>query len=408
MKFLHKKFFTRLNFFYLIFLIFILIYGTFSNPTPSNLSFIEYLCGFLLLLLIFISQISLLEKKIDYFFLFSILFYLYYLIAPTIKAISINIEFFDYFRDFVAINFFFLFLFFYNVAKKDPYKLIKKTTNFICFIGFAFALKYLYLARNELINFSYFSPASIEYYSADPSLFFTSVYSVAESVRYYLKKNKIYFLYIIIFIFTYIPLLLTGFRLQSILCLIILISVLMVYFFYRPIRILKFVIFIAIIFLPFYNYFLKIFNLLIFKNLKLGLNNRFQELSSINNLNIDEIIFGSGWGALIETSLLGTPVRFVHNYFIYFFFKTGIFGLILAIFIFFFSFYITISICLNSVISLNNLKNNNFFSINLAILTCLIYTLIFSGAFKSLTMGLLLILISCFYLLKKKSHNFLS
>lgn len=406
MKFVYKKIYTKLDLFYLIFLIFILIYGTFSSPTPENLSFIEYICGFLLLLLIFISQITLYEKKLDYLFLFSIIFYLYYLIIPTVKAISLNIKFFDYFRDFVAINFFFLFLFFYNVAKKDPYKLIKKTTNFICFLGFAFALKYLYLVRNEIINFSYFTAGNTEYYSADPSLLFASVYSIAEAVRYYIKKKRIYFLYIIFFIFTYLPLLLTGFRLQSTLCLMTLMLVLIFYFFYRPIKTLKIAIFFALIFLLFYSYFLKIFNLLIFKHLELGFNNRFQELQIINNLNIDEIIFGLGWGVLIETPLLETPVRFVHNYFIYFFSKTGIFGLIIATFIFLFSFYVSISKCLKSLISLSNLKNNNFFSINLAILSCLIYVFLFSGAFKSLTMGLLLIIVNCFYLLKKYEKKY--
>jgi hypothetical protein len=409
MKFVYYKIYTKLDLFYLIFLIFILIYGTFSSPTPEDLSFAEYISGFLLLLLIFISQLTIYEKykkKLDYLFLFSITFYLYYLIIPTVRAISLNIKFFDYFRDFVAINFFFLFLFFYNVAKKNPYKLIKKTTNFICFLGFAFALKYLYLVKNEIINFSYFTAGNTEYYSADPSLLFASVYSIAEAVRYYIIKNRIYFFYIIFFILTYIPLLLTGFRLQSTLCLMSLMSVLIFYFFYRPIKILKFVIFFVIIFLPFYDYFLKIFNLLIFKNLTTGFNNRFQELQIINNLNIDGIIFGIGWGTLIETPLLETPVRFVHNYFIYFFLKTGIFGLLITIFIFLFSFYVSISKCLNSVISLSNMKNNNFFSVNIAIISCLIYVFLFSGAFKSLTTGLLLIIVNCFYLIKKYKKKY--
>jgi hypothetical protein len=401
MKFVYKKFYTKLDFFYLIFLFFILIYGIFSTPTPSELSFIEYLCGFLLLLLIFISQITLYEKKFDYLILFSITFYLYYIIIPTIKALSLNIKFSDYLRDFFAINFLFLFLFFYNVAKKNPYKLIKKTTNFICFLGFAFALKYLFLSKNDIINFLYFQAGNTEYYSADPSLLFASVYSITETIRYYIKNNRIYFLYIIFFILTYLPLLLTGFRLQATLGLVMPMLVIIFYFFYHPIKIFKFVIFLVIIFLPFYDYLLKIFNALIFKNLTSGFNNRFQELQIMNNLNIDEIIFGIGWGSFVKTPLLAEPVRFLHNYFIYFFLKTGIFGLLIAISIFLFSLYISISICLSSVISLNNLKNNNFFSINLAIISCFVYTFIFSGAFKSLTMGLLLIIVSCFYLLKK-------
>jgi O-antigen ligase len=135
--------------------------------------------------------------------------------------------------------------------------------------------------------------------------------------------------------------------------------------------------------------------------MNLGVNGRDLELFALNEIkNVSQFIFGIGWGSLFNTPLIESPVRFVHNFFLYFYIKTGFVGFLSVLSVVIFTFIILIKVILKKILTFRRITNNIDLSISLASFSCLIYAFFFSGAFKSLSMGLILIIVICLNLKK--------
>ena len=269
-------------------------------------------------------------------------------------------------------------------------------------MGLIFSLKYLKLDNINITNFSYFEIGNLEYFSADPSVFFAAIYFACESVRYLNLNNKKFIFYFIFSFLCFLPLLLTGFRLQIFLFLLSFLFINLIYFFYRPYKTIVILSLSFLLYIIFFDLFNRSFFLLLTKHINLGVNGRDLELFALNEIkNVSQFIFGFGWGSLFNTPLIQGSVRFVHNFFLYFYIKTGFVGFLSILSVVIFTFIVLIKVILKKIFNFRRIVNNNDLSISLASFSCLIYAFFFSGAFKSLSIGLILIIVSCLNLKKK-------
>ena len=127
------------------------------------------------------------------------------------------------------------------------------------------------------------------------------------------------------------------------------------------------------------------------------LNNRQGEFSVFNeNFTNFHIFFGKGLGALISNPVNNSNVLFFHNFSLYYFYKMGIVGVILIIFIFFFIVNKSLKIFFNFK-NIENIDKNIYISL----LATLGYPLLLSATYKSISFGFILAL----FLIIKLNYN---
>ena len=156
----------------------------------------------------------------------------------------------------------------------------------------------------------------------------------------------------------------------------------------------------SIILIYFNNFYIDFFEntleLLIQKNIRYGLNTRgieFDVVMNSLNSNIFKFFFGNGWGSLIEIPNMYI-LRNLHNVFLYFTYKTGFFGLI-CILIYF--------IWIIKLVLLIGFKNKFFLIVMISMINPLVNTALLQPLFKSLSFGVLILLIPLMYNLRKKN-----
>lgn len=104
---------------------------------------------------------------------------------------------------------------------------------------------------------------------------------------------------------------------------------------------------------------------------------------------IPQFLIGEGWGGTFVNPVHGRKVRYVHNFFGYFFLKTGLIGLLMVCVYMFWFFYMLFSV----------LKEKSSWYIVLPVFGVLIIDLFFEVSYKGLTFGAVMFLI---YLLHVK------
>lgn len=102
-----------------------------------------------------------------------------------------------------------------------------------------------------------------------------------------------------------------------------------------------------------------------------------------------QLLFGEGWGGVFVNPVHGRTVRYVHNFFGYFFLKTGSIGLLMVCVYMFWFFHMLFSV----------FKEQTSWYIALPVLGVLIIDLFFEVSYKGLTFGVVMFLI---YLLHAK------
>jgi hypothetical protein len=396
---------SKKKIFYLLISGAILIFGLSSSPTPKVFSLPISISGlFLILSVLMFGKIFF---KLSYHFrTFSfLLFFLFFLTIPNFVGFLNGNAFDDIVRDFLSFLFLFLFILWLPIIKLDTTQFLNLIVKLLIFLGLIFSIKYLALQDFRLSRLTYFT-ISEGHFSHDPSVLFSAIYFSIEGLRLFNNNKKINSLIFSFFgLICFLPLLLTGFRLQIFLFIFVYFFSFIIYSWFKPkIFFFYIIIFLCIIF-PIHEYITIAFSNLYEKQLNLGFNNRFKEFSVLTGEEkIYLYLIGEGWGGLFSTVVNSfSPLRFVHNFSLYFFYKAGVIGLLFSIILIVFSFRVVLILFINYLLNLKLNYSNKYYPVLIAIIPCLIYTFFFSGAFKSLSMGLLLVLVNCFYFYQKNN-----
>lgn len=393
--------------FFFSFSLSIFIFSLFSTPTPQYFTWVELLSGFLLFFCFCISGLEFLNHRNNTWMLWFVFIFFYFLMIPTTSSILSDVTFFNFFRDYVSILFLFLFLLFSPVTKLKTNLLLKITANLLSFMGLIFSVRYLLLDKVDILNFSYFTIGSNDYFSADSSVVFATIYFFIEGMKSMLKNKKTISIFYTFFGFLcLLAILLTGFRLQSTLFILSFIFSFILYYLCKPNKLFLFYYIFIFVVLLINSKAKLIINLLVTKQINLGINSRDVEFTVVEQINtLYEFFFGLGWGSFIYSAMNDySPVRFIHSYILYFYIKSGFLGCIFAVTLIFFSYKVLFVSLLRSLRNFKSLTSNTEFPVILASGSSLTYCFFFSGAFKSLSMGMLLILVSCLHYNLKKNN----
>jgi hypothetical protein len=389
--------------FYFLISIAIVIFVLSSNPTPKLVSLPILVSGLFLILSVFFFNISIFKQRDDFWTFLFLLFFLFFLTFPNFIAFLRDNLIKNIVRDFLPLLFLFLFILWSPIIKLDSSGFLKLIVKVLAFVGLVYSIKYLALQDLNLKRFTVFQKTP-GYLSHDPSVLFSAIYFSIEGLRLFYNKKKIKSLiFSFLGVVCFLPLITTGFRLQIFLYIFFYLVSLLIYFWYMPKKFFFYIIIFLCILIPMHEYLINYFLLLIQKSLNIGFNNRFEEFLVLKEVsNSYTYLIGNGWGSLFSTVVNSfSPVGFVHNFSLYFFYKAGFIGLFFSFLIIFFSFRVLLIFLINHFLNLKlNFFNKNY-PIVIATLSCLIYCFFFSGAFKSLSMGLLMVIVSCFYICQK-------
>ena len=397
--------FSKKKIFYLLISGAILIFGLSSPPTPKVLSLPILVSGLFLILSVLMFGNIVFKLSHDLTTFSFLLFFLYFLTIPNFVGFLNGNTFNDIIRDFLSFLFLFLFILWLPIIKLDTSQFLNFIVKLLIFLGLSFSIKYLVLQDLSLVRLTYYR-VSEGHFSHDPSVLFSAIYFSIEGLRLYNNNNKINSLIFSFFgLVCFLSLLLTGFRLQVFLFIFIYFFSFIIYFWFKPkIFFFYIIIFLCILF-PIHEHISIALSNLYNKQLNLGFNNRFKEFSVLIGEEKNYLyLIGEGWGALFSTVVNAfSPVRFVHNFSLYFFYKAGMIGLLFSIILIIFSFRVVLIPIINYLLNLKLNYSNKYYPVLIAIIPSLIYGLFFSGAFKSLSMGLLLVLVNCFYFYQKNN-----
>ena len=407
---LQKKQSSYYLFFYIISLT---IYGLLSTSTPDKITIVEILIGFSLLIVVGLEGLSELMKsdkysdehdfKVPNIVKFSF-FYLIFL--PSLYGLVFfenSIK--NWIRDIIPLLYLFLPLLVIKKINFASRSLFLYSILLLCLVGASFSIRFFFDSVGSLSNLgtSQIIALNKDNIALDPAtqffLSFTSCFSV-----WLLMRGKIFF-GIIILIISFLPWAVVIGVISRAPIFFTFFSIFFTIFYWiilnenKKIGALFLIILLIILiyFNNFYNYFFKnTLELLIQKNIRYGLNTRgieFDVVMNSLNSNIFKFFFGNGWGSLIEIPNMYI-LRNLHNVFLYFTYKTGFFGLI-CILIYF--------IWIIKLVLLIGFKNKFFLIVMISMINPLVNTALLQPMFKSLSFGVLILLIPLMYNLRKKN-----
>ncbi len=391
----------------LFFLIAVIIYALFSEPTPDTIGIDEILIGSLLSLA-FIRSVptilgSFLLEKRSYIEKVIYMIFLYMLIVPSIIGIiKEGNDFRDFIRDVIPLLYLFLPIIIISIinSKTDPMIWNKIILFSIIFIGIIFSLMFYLSTKDYLV---YITTQIIygdkAYIFSSPSILFSSIFLTLWGIYsiYKLKSANLF----MGFAFTFLGLLSLGVFVAVIMRANILlfsasVAFFVVFIFIKSLkenRILSSIVIISIMFsfiIVNINYIEGVFNLIFQKFQTVGINNRVEEFKYVfNQLQKDtfEFLLGNGWGAILYDNPTGGNTRYTHNILSFFLFKTGIVGLFIVILYLLYLLY-------NLTLSLLRVKENPIYIILfLSFLSSLIISMFVQPLFKMFSSGLALSLL---------------
>lgn len=302
------------------FLLAILIFYLFLQPTPDDYTLPLFVSGFILILYCNFYLVNPLIK----FSLFTLIFP-YYFLLEAIPALILGYGYEDFFRDTVSLIFFFLIYFVPNNKFKSNDLSNLKITLIIS--GVIFSIKYFFQIFNfEFLNIAY----DFQYFLLSPLVLFSSLYLF----KYFLNNRTIFrYIFLLLSLFIFYLLIHSGLRLYILIYVFVCIFLIFLSrdFTFKFILILFILLIFPIIFLNFEN----IFTTAINKTENFGfLNGRNLELAAIYDFvfNNCSFLFGCGLGSLYSNPVTNfSYVNFSHMLFAFFFLKGGLFGLVLIV-----------------------------------------------------------------------------
>jgi len=410
-------FIKQLNFYHIIYIFMMFVYGFFSTPTPNHIGTPEIIILILLVILIYKNFLKFIKdlfnkKSIVIPKYISIPLILYFIVFLTFYGLVVkenNLS--DYIRDFIPFLYFLLPLFLSYFIIKNPKQWIFVLSFGLLISGIGFMFQF-YLdptVKLNQIGFQFMLGQNKDNPWQEPSSVFAFSFFAGTTVYFLLKKSFFKFCFFgAIYLFFLLVYITTISRAPIGLSLITMIYVawFVVPNHYKNKRLIKFFIIFLIILFILFLYINNVelikhaFNLLLKKTEHAGiLNNRNIEiLAVINNIHdIPSLIFGDGWGGLIANPIgNGAMWRFVHNMIFYYIFKTGVLGLLIIL--------IYLYWLLRSVVFIKEINKLKFFySITfVALFSPLIVAGVLEASYKSLTFGIVMsIFLAYYYFLKK-------
>jgi len=378
----------------------LLTYAFFSSSTPDSLGVAEALIAFSLLALsgswgyFVISGKALQHKNILEANLYIVyLIFLYLLYVPLVVGLIRGNNLVDIIRDIIPFLYLFIIIFFDPFMKKNKKKYLKIFVLLLCIIGISFSIRHI----GSIDNLSTLGKSIIfgdmNYFVMDPAVLFASTFLlnygyIGLFLEKGLRKKAISLILFIAGFVAFLSILGVIVRGQIGLVLFSLFLSTIFIFIKRPFVISIFIVPIILVFIVvFGEQIANIWSLIVEKTSHTGvLNNRDKEFSAVMqmlSLSLDNLLFGQGWGGLITSPVAGT-VRFTHFSVTYFLLKTGLVGAIL------FVLFILILFKYLQIIFLNNIF---YFSLALAGFNSLIINVFLEAGYKTMSFGLLVLIL---------------
>ena len=274
---------SKINIPYLFLGISLMVYGIFSKTAPRIYNLPEYIIGFsfIIALLILLFRKSFWSR--DYFSWFCIISLLYFLLVPVFVSFYNGWTFRNFSRDFVAVTFIFLFIFFYPLIKDNPLRCLNIISSLLAFIGLAFSIRYLVELNGIklLSEFNILGPGK-NYYTRDPAVIFSLIYFFQQSIYFFHRKTLYSFFFLFMSIVVLLALSLTGTRLAMFLFLVTSTFTILMYFYFFPKKSFWFFLIILILVVLKSDQILDIIFSLYNKHITLGINDR--DLEFINSI----------------------------------------------------------------------------------------------------------------------------
>jgi hypothetical protein len=404
----------KYKYFLTLFIFSLIIYGAFSTSTPDSITYIEIFIGLSLLLFVGLDGLTLLLKPNNIndpkFILLPGLVklsFLYLLFVPTFNGILIeDVSIKNWLRDIIPLLYLFIPILLIQKINVIPKSLFLATIFSLCIIGILFSFRFYIGATGGISDIGKFQVITNnkDNIMSDPGPQFLLSFASCFSIWLLLRGRIIYgaiiffistipwsitfavisrgpafftFISVIIIIFYW---LLTSKDRKNGFFLLILTPLLLITYAQESIEIIK-----------------DSLDLLILKNEVSGFNTRDLEVDVVLislNKSVASFFFGHGWGSLIEIPNYWT-LRNLHNIFLFYIYKTGILGLfsILVYFVWILRF-----------IFLIGFQNKFLTIVMISLINPLLYTSLLQPMYKSLTFGILILLIPLMYKLRKSDE----
>lgn len=373
----------------LSFIIFTILYSLYGSPTTPKIGFLEIVLIILLIGTLSLSNIILYIKN-NFRSKFLIFFGSIIIVGSIVAIINANPNI-QVLRDFIFYGYISYFLYVLYLVEKNFFD-IRLILFFNFFVAIVFLLRLFYISSSLDL---YFDNLTIEknYLIVNICMLYTACL-LPIMIIHLLKENfldKFFFIlfstfFIICFLYFTIKL---GIR-ASFIVYLSLIFYFILFFLkrnylnnekkYKMLNFFYLIIFFIFIFIVIR---LSLTEAITFKLKNNFLNNRLSEFISVNNnlTSLSEIILGKGMGSGILSKSTNGYSNFLHNFFLHFYYKHGLLGLIFSIIL---TYKIFIRI-FNNIKLLNPMAIVGFFPI--------LYGLMFSTSYKTLEFWMLLVLL---------------
>ena len=382
------------------------LFGFLSTPTPDEISIIELLIAFLLIIFIspinIMNSIYLFSKKVkNNFYHFIIFLFLINLIFVGFfnGIYHRGNEFVDFLRDFIPILYllipFFLYSRVISFDENEKFEYIKLITFGLLIISIGYIYQYVNGEDFDIysIGIRLIIGDSRDNIMQDPSITFSLVLTFCMAFYFANSKNYLFMILSSLIAFLILTCLFAS-VLRAPLGLFLIISgfiiikklltnkkyfLICIIFSLLPILVIQNISLLEIF-----------FELIVEKSLNVGLSGRDEELISLISA-IEtpfDLIFGFGLGAKLPNVFGYDEVRYAHNFFVYVLMKFGLFGLIPLIIIVLRS----IRLFIYNMFFYSTLSPN--FIIMISTVSPLTISLLFEPMYKSLSFGLIILLIT--------------
>lgn len=376
-----------------VFCMMLAVYSMFSTMLPGKLGVPEVIIGILLTLLVIGNGLSALLSS---GYIHKTMFFLFLLFYPLLVGAYKGNFTVDMVRDVVPIFFLFLPVFMCKIIEKQPDLWIRVLSIGISIVGLCMMIRHFFGAEHDLTSVGdILFVGSGLVLPQDPALQFSASFLLFSGINLFFYRK---------YVFGALLILLSVLLIMSLLSIaarapIFLIVLCLLFYLYRVLTLsmiflaLPAFIFISSVFIyVFYDEFYGSISMMLLKTENYGvLNHRNLEVAQV----FDSLSYafggfftGMGWGGLLSNPILdGLKTSFVHNSFVYYLFKGGLFSLLV------YSLYI-----LGFVRSLPRLLLSKQLSIFdmaavVSLSVPLFINLFLEVAFKSLTFSLLLCLL---------------
>ncbi|MGH1376112.1 MAG: hypothetical protein ACRBCK_07165 [Alphaproteobacteria bacterium] len=368
-----------------------MVYALFGSPTPDTFGWAELCVGVLLALSIGIGRArdAVLQpvkkrfwKTVGQFFL------IYGLSVPLGVAVVYGHDFVSVIRDLVPFLFLFLPLFLLQMIRARPYY-FRSTCFAVLMIGLLFSLRSLFMRYG--VGCEIWCRDELLYLENMPSVLFSCLFLIGLAMYFVFRNFSVSSMVLGVTLITlsFLPLVAMVVTLQraSLGAVFLYIILVLGYFIYKsPARAMG-VIVCGVFVVTLINLsFSHIFDSLLDKTYKVGLNMRPQEFEAVWNVVTRDVwtfLFGTGWGGHFNSPAVGgLNVNFTHNFFSSVLLKTGLLGIIFCV-----SYIVGLLERLSRVVFMNPV-------FGLALAAPILIDLTLYASFKSLDFGLVLLMIS--------------